>query len=132
MRQLSCDQTRPHFGEQKPVGFVAAQFAVQIVTALRWEEMSKCKGVENFAEFKKVIEEVNGIDIDNPMFRLRIDAQPQSAVADELGDFICRQDALLELLDRTADSLAAECDLRNEPVGEEEWPDGEDRKPTIQ
>jgi hypothetical protein len=45
-------------------------------------------------------------------------------------DFVSRLDALLELLERTADGLAAEEDLRSDAAAlDADWPDG---KSTIQ
>jgi hypothetical protein len=90
-----------------------AQFVVQIVTTLKWEEQFRCDGVENFAEFKKLLDEVNGVDLGHGMFRNSGD------VATSLPEFFRRMDALLDLLESTADGLAAEWDLRNEAGVEE-------------
>ena len=48
-----------------------AQFVCQIVTALKWEEEFKCDGVENLAEFKAIIEELNAVDPGSYVFRFR-------------------------------------------------------------
>ena len=46
-----------------------AQFVVQIVTNLKWEEEFKTGGIENLADFKAVIEEANGINAPFQAFR---------------------------------------------------------------
>lgn len=89
-----------------------AQFVVQIVTALGWEDQFRCDGIENPADFKAIIEEVNSIDSGHGMFRVSGDPQGRDSLAEQLGEFARRLDALLELLDSTADALAAEWDLR--------------------
>jgi len=104
-----------------------AQFVVQIITTLKWENEFRCEGVEDLAAFKSLIEEVNGIDTGHPMFTAPGDP------ATILPAFVRRLDALLDLLDSTADALAAEWDLPNEPVEmDNEWPGGDDFKTTIQ
>jgi hypothetical protein len=39
-----------------------AQFVCQIVIALKWETEFRCEGVENLANFKAMIEEINSFD----------------------------------------------------------------------
>jgi len=39
-----------------------AQFVAQIITALKWEKEFKCEGIDNFADFKAVIDELNAVD----------------------------------------------------------------------
>ncbi len=102
-----------------------AQFVVQIVTALGWEERFRCEGVEDLAGFKAIIEEVNRIDVGHGMFRVWGD------LVTRLPELLRRVDALSSLLNSTADALAAEWDLRNEDV-EGGWRDGTDFEPTIQ
>jgi hypothetical protein len=80
-----------------------AQFVSQIITTVKWEKEFKCEGVGNLAEFKAVIEELNAVDPGSYVFRLPVDSQAHFGVR----DFACRMDALLELLDSTADALAA-------------------------
>jgi len=109
-----------------------AQFVCQIITTLNCEGEFRCDGVENLADFKAVIEHVNAIDPDFHAFRC-----PSAAVEpdDETGDvitavrqFVRRLDALLDLLDGTADALAAEWDLRS---GKDEWDGDNEFKPTV-
>jgi len=87
-----------------------AQFVVQIITALKWENEFCCEGVQDLAAFKSLIEEMNGIDTGHPMSTAPGDP------ATILPAFVRRLDALLDLLDSTADALAAQCDLQSEAV----------------
>src|ERR1035441_7528122 len=95
-----------------------AQFVCQIITELKWEKEFKCVGIENLADFKAVIEELNAVDPGSYVFRLPVSAVGQDSLPGRLNlrirDFARRMDALLELLDSTADALAAEWDTREE------------------
>jgi hypothetical protein len=104
-----------------------AQFVVQIVTALKWEGEFKCEGIENLADFKAVIEEANGIDASFHAFRCPADPERPQMVKSTVLELVHRLDVLLELLERTADGLAAEWDLRSEGFG----PDEGGIKPTV-
>lgn len=75
-----------------------------------------------------MIEEANGIDPAFAAFRCPADSEPE-AVKSAVVDFVRRLD-VVELLAQTADSLAAECDLRSDPTAlDPDWPGG---KRTIQ
>ena len=95
-----------------------AQFVCQIITALKWEEEFKCEGIGSLGDFKTVIEELNAVDPGSYVFRLPVKAEGQEAVSSggkvTIREFAVRMDALLELLDSTADALAAEWDMRSE------------------
>jgi hypothetical protein len=106
-----------------------AQFVVQIVTALKWEGEFKTEGIESLADFKAVIEEANGIDASFQAFRCPADPGGQDMLKSTVLEFVRRLDVLLELLAQTADSLAAEFDLRSHAAALE---DGNDFSPTIQ
>jgi hypothetical protein len=113
-----------------------AQFVSQIITAVKWENEFKCDGIQNLADFKAVMEELNAVDPGSHSFRLPISAKGQDSAPGHVNltmrDFARRMDALLELLDSTADALAAEWDLRSEAAAiESGWNDG-GSKPTIQ
>src|ERR1039457_7185905 len=113
-----------------------AQFVVQIITAVKWGKEFKCEGIENLADFKAVIEELNAVDPGSYVFRLPVSAEGQDAVPGggklTIREFARRMDALLELLDSTADALAAEWDLRSEGSGiDADW-NGGGFGPTIQ
>jgi hypothetical protein len=94
-----------------------AQFVSQIITAVNWEKEFKCEGIENLADFKAVIEELNAVDPGSYLFRLPVSAKGQDSAPGRLKltirDFTRRMDAILELLDSTADALAAEWDMRS-------------------
>jgi hypothetical protein len=112
-----------------------AQFVCQILTAVKWEIDFNCDGIENLADFKAVIEEVNAVDAGSYVFRLLVRAEGQDSVPGRgtptIRDFARRMDALLELLDSTADALAAEWDLRSELPTEANG-NGGGFEPTIQ
>ena len=96
-----------------------AQFVCQIITALKWENEFKCDGIENLTDFKAVIEELSAVDPGSYIFRLPVRAEGHDSVPCRVNlttirEFAGRMDALLELLDSTADALAAEWDLRSE------------------
>jgi|ERR1039458_9353914 hypothetical protein len=109
-----------------------AQFVCQIITTLKWEREFRCEGVGSLADFKAVIEDVNAIDADVHAFRCPGDPETPDAVGDDLiiviREFIRRLDAMLGLLDGTADALAAEWDLRS---GKNDWAGGTELKPTV-
>jgi hypothetical protein len=104
-----------------------AQFVCQIITALKWETEFKCEGIENLADFKAVIEELNAVDPGFYRFRLPVDPHAHASFR----DFVRKMDALLELLDSTADALAAEWDMQEEGP-ESAGGEGKGFEPTIQ
>jgi hypothetical protein len=110
-----------------------AQFVCHMITALDWEEKFRCEGVESVADFKAVIEDVNAIDPDFHAFRCpTAGAEPDAPAGDlttAVRSFVRRLDALLDLLDGTADALAAEWDLRS---GENDGDGGTEFEPTVQ
>ena len=95
-----------------------AQFVVQIIAAVEWEKEFRCEGIGNLADFKAVIEELGAVDPGSYVFRLPVSAEGQDSVPGHvkptIRDFTRGMDALLKLLDSTADALAAEWDLRSE------------------
>jgi hypothetical protein len=88
------------------------QFVVQIVTALKWEPEFRCLGIEKLEDFKAFVAEVNSVDPGQYLFRFP--GEPEAGGAFDLRGFARRMDALLELLDSTADALAAEWGGRND------------------
>jgi hypothetical protein len=113
-----------------------AQFVCQIVTSVKWEEEFRCEGMANLADFKVAIEELNAVDPGSYVFRFPVKAESKDSASGRgnltIREFARRMDALLELLDSTADALAAEWDLRSDGTGiEDGWSDG-DFEPTIQ
>ena len=103
-----------------------AQFVCQIITALKWEGSFKCDGIENLADFKAVIEDVNSVDPGPHSFRYPGEAQFS------IREFGAKMDALLELLDSTADALEATWDMQVDGLAVQDDPDGGDFGPTIQ
>jgi hypothetical protein len=105
-----------------------AQFVCQIITAVKWEAEFNCEGVGTLADFKAVIEELNAVDPGSCVFRLPVSAEGQDAVPGQvkltIREFGRKMDALLELLDSTADALAATWDLHTETGLEADWSDG--------
>ena len=89
-----------------------AQFVCQIIAAVKWEKEFKCEGIENFADFKAVIEELNAVDPGSYVFRCPVDPQSESSVR----EFVRRMDALIGLLESTGDALAATWDSQGEPM----------------
>jgi hypothetical protein len=105
-----------------------AQFVAQIVTAVGWQKEFRCVGVENVDDFKAVVEEVNLVDPGSYTYRCFVDSE----MAFNLGEFCRKMDALVGLLDSTADALAAEWDMRSGGVPEFEPDDGGNFGQTIQ
>jgi hypothetical protein len=110
-----------------------AQFVCQIVTVLSWEKDFKCEGVENLADFKAVIEDVNSVDPGPYAFRYPVNTEGQGSVPGyftfNVREFARRMDALVELLASTADALAATWDSRGDQAGDVV---GDGFQPTIQ
>lgn len=94
---------------------------------MKWEKEFRCEGVETLPDFKTVIEELNAVDPGSYVFRLPVKTEAKGSVPGDgkltIREFVRRIDALLELLDSTADALAAEWDLRAGAI-EAEWNGG--------
>jgi hypothetical protein len=84
------------------------QFVSQIIVALKWEKEFRCAEIDGLDDFKTVIEEMNSVDPN--AFRLPGEIEAKGAC--DVRGFATRMDALLVLLDSTADALAAEWDMR--------------------
>jgi len=112
-----------------------AQFVCQIITVVRWEEEFNWEGVETLTDFKAIIEDLNAVDPGSYIFQLPVSAGAKDSIRGRVNltvsDFARRMDALLELLDSTADALAAEWDMRSEAAIESDW-NGGGCGPTIQ
>lgn len=113
-----------------------AQFVCQIVTALKWENEFKCEGIENLADFKTIIEDVNSVDPGSHAFRYPLNSEARGSVPNHptfsVREFARNMDALLELLNATADALVAEWVMRSEAVAIEAGWNGGDFDPPIQ
>ena len=114
-----------------------AQIVCQVIRAVKWESEFKCEGVSSLAEFSAVVNEVESFDPVARAVRSARTKDPDS-VSDyyrtfDIVEFAKKLDALLGLLDSTADALAAEWDRRAEAAAAFSELDGcGDFKPTIQ
>jgi hypothetical protein len=113
-----------------------AQFVCQIISALKWEREFRCEGIESLGDFKAVLEGLNAVDPGLYVFRLPVTAEGQDSVSGRtkptIREFARRMDALLELLDSTADALAAVWDMHSETTAQEtDLHGGSDFDPTI-
>jgi hypothetical protein len=106
-----------------------AQFVCQIITALKWETEFKCEGVENLAEFKAAVEELNAVDPGSYVFRFPVSTQKWGS--SKFREFARRLDAILVLLDSTADAMAATWDMQTQSA-EAQLNGGDNVEPTIQ
>jgi len=111
-----------------------AQIVCQIIRKVGWESEFTCDGVGTLAEFTGL---VNEVEIFDPVVRIvRSSRNPQLASnfyrTFDIVQFAMRLDAVLNLLDSTADALAAEWDQRGEAAAFLEISGGDDFGPTIQ
>jgi hypothetical protein len=96
------------------------QFVCQIVTTLKWEKEFRCEGIETLADFKTFVEDINSVDPAPYSFRYPASTDAQDFIENNstfsVREFARRMDALLELLDSTADAVAATWDTQSEAV----------------
>ena len=109
-----------------------AQLVCQVIKAVQWEREFVCEGVTNLAEFSALVGEVESLD---PVVKARLTVrfQPPDFVANlyrtfNIIEFASKLDALLDLLDITADALAAAWDLQQD---QSPFPDPPSFEPTI-
>jgi hypothetical protein len=107
-----------------------SQFVCQIVTVLKWEPEFRCVGIESLDDFRFVVEELNSADPGSHRFRLPGETEAKGSL--HVRGFVTKMDALLALLDATADALAAEWDLRSEQMAVGFNGDDGEFGPTIQ
>jgi hypothetical protein len=110
-----------------------AQIVSQIIKAVRWENEFKCEGVANLADFSALVNELEALDpvavAVHPGSRRPDGSVPQRLQPTNVVQFAKRLDALIDLLDATADALAATWEKVSD---EESTHDGYDFTPTIQ
>jgi hypothetical protein len=101
-----------------------AQIVCQIIKAVEWEDVFRCEGVSSLADFAALVNEIESLDpvsciVHSPSRGRNFSAPPrlQPAVVNR---FIGQVEALLALLDATADGLSATWDLRMAGMSEEE------------
>ncbi len=91
-----------------------AQIVCQIVRKIGWETEFTCSGVSSLAEFRAVVDEVESLGPVSRLVHSAIvtgpDAVTQYYRTFDAAQFADKMDGLLELLDATADALAAEWD----------------------
>lgn len=93
-----------------------AQLVMQIVTALRWEAKFTTDGINDLAEFKKLLTEANEFEVMYQAFRGPVRPERPEALKSAILDYVRRLDALIALLQHTADALVAEWHFRQDPV----------------
>jgi hypothetical protein len=107
------------------------------VTVLKWQNEFKCDGMESLADFKAIVEDINSVDPGPHAFRYPVSTEAKDS-ADSNSTFNVREfartiDALLDLLDSTADALAATWDAHTEAAAlDAALYGGKDIEPTIQ
>ena len=103
-----------------------AQIVCQIIRAVGWESEFKCEGISTLADFSAVVAELESLDPVACAVTVgrsrRNGSVPPQLVPPNVVKFAKRLDALLDLLDATADALAAQDDFLG----------GDSFKPTIQ
>jgi len=109
-----------------------AQIVGQIIRAVKWESDFKCESIANFADFSALVNELEGMDpvacVVHSSSRGGHGSVPHQLEPPKVVQIARRLDALLDLLDATADALAAEWDQR---PGGETFGVGDDLPPTI-
>src|SRR5471030_463989 len=113
-----------------------AQIVCQIIKAVRWENEFKCEGIATLADFSVLVNELGALDPVSIAVRSGGRARHDGSMPHQLQppnvvQFAKNLDCLLDLLDSTADALAAEWDLQSGPAIEAE-PGGGGFGPLIQ
>ena len=109
-----------------------AQIVCQIIKAVRWEAEFKCEGIASIADFSALVNELESLD---PVTTAVLSAGRDGSVPLQLQppnvvQFARRVEALLDLLDATANALAATWDLQ--VPGEDDLPFAEGSSPKVQ
>ena len=113
-----------------------AQIVCQIIRVVKWESDFKCDGVANLADFSALVNEVESFDPVTRAIRSS-SAGGKGSVSQyyrtfNVVQFAKRMDALFDLLDVTADALAATWDQQAKEMTAEIWEGDPDVGPTIQ
>jgi len=112
-----------------------AQIVCQIIRTVGWESEFTCEGVSSLADFSALVNEVESFDPVTRAIRASGLKDPNSVSqyyrTFDIVQFAKKLDGLLDLLDVTADALAAAWDQRTEISGEEKFHAGRTIKPTI-
>jgi hypothetical protein len=113
-----------------------AQIVCQIIRVVKWESDFKCDGVANLADFSALVNEVESFDPVTRAIRSARAKGPNSVSqyyrTFNVVQFAKRMDALFDLLDVTADALAATWDQQaKEMTAEANFDTGDDFEPTF-
>ena len=102
-----------------------AQIVCQIVRTVRWENEFKCDGVSSLADFSALVNELEALDpvscAVHSSSRGRNGSAPHQLQPPNVIRFAKKLDGLLDLLDVTADALAATWDQQAEVSDEENF-----------
>ena len=95
-----------------------AQIVCQIIRAVKWENQFRCEGVSGLADFSAAVAELEALDpvalAVRSSSRSRVGSVPPQLQPSNVIRFAKELDALLNVLDSTADGLAATWDLQQE------------------
>jgi hypothetical protein len=98
-----------------------AQIVGQIIRAVKWENEFKCEGVSSLADFSALVDELEALDpvavAVRPDNRRPDGWVPIQLLPPNVVQFAKRLDGLLDLLDATADGLAATKDIMEDETG---------------
>jgi len=112
-----------------------AQLVCQIIKALKWESEFKCEGIANLADFSSLVAELEELDPVAVALRpgnRRLDGSvPPQLQASNVVRLAGKLDTLLDLLNGTADGLAATLDMARDGITAEELLAGDDFGETI-
>jgi hypothetical protein len=112
-----------------------AQIVCQIIKTVEWESDFTCEGVASLADFSALVNEIDSLDPVARAIRSSSTKSPNSVSeyyrTFNIVQFAKKLDGLLDLLDATADALAATWDQRAEVSGEEMFHAGDNLTPTI-
>jgi hypothetical protein len=111
-----------------------AQIVCQIIRKVRWENEFKCEGVAGLADFSALVAELEAMEPVScavlSQDRGRSGEVPEALRKANVLTLIPRLDALIGLLEGTADALAATWDLQTGGTAKDSHA-GDSRKPTI-
>ena len=112
-----------------------AQIVCQIVKTVQLENEFKIEGIANLSDFSAPVNELEALDpvscAVNSDSRRSDGSVPHQLQPPDVVQFAKKLDALLDLLDVTADALAARWDQKAEVSGEEMFHAGGNIKPTV-